>query len=95
MLTINELRDQFDLQGEIMVESFNEVGEDEQVHYSGEAELLPANSPFANAEIKFMYASQRVHYREMSGRHSARLAAAAPVHIPLMVIEIERSIDDE
>lgn len=90
MLTINELRDQFDLQGEIMVESFNEMGEDEQVHYSGDAELLPANSPFANAEIKFMYASQRVHYREMSGRHSASLAAAAPVHIPLMVIEIER-----
>lgn len=95
MLTINELRDQFDLQGEIMVESFNEMGEDEQVHYSGEAELLPANSPFANAEIKFMYASQRVHYREMSRRHSASFGAAAPVHIPLMVIEIERRIDDE
>lgn len=92
MLTINELRDQFELQGEIMVESFDETGEDEQVHYSGEAELFPANSPFANAEIKFMYASQRVHYREMSGRHSARLAAAAPVHIPIMVIEIERRI---
>lgn len=90
MLTINELRDQFELQGEIMVESFDETGEDEQVHYSGEAELFPANSPFANAKIKFMYASQRVHYREMSGRHSAMLAAAAPVHIPIMVIEIER-----
>lgn len=92
MLTINELRDQFDLQGEIEVKSFDEMGEDEQVHYSGSAESLPSDSPFANTEIKFMYASQRVHYREMCvcGRYTARLAKAAPVHISLMVIEIER-----
>lgn len=91
MLTINDLRDQFDLQGEIVVKSFDENGEDEQEHYSGLAEGLSAGNPLADAEIKYMYASQRVHYRELSGRHSARMAAAAPAHIPFIVIEIERT----
>lgn len=91
MLTINDLRDQFDLQGEIMVKSFDDMGEDEQIHYHGEAEGLTAGNPLADAEIKYMYAAQRIHYREISGRRSAALAASAPAHIPFIVIEIERS----
>ena len=55
MLTINDLRDQFEIQGYIEVKSFNEMGEDEQIHYSGDAEQLDADNPIADAEIKFMY----------------------------------------
>lgn len=75
MLTINDLRDQFDLEGEIMVESFNEMDEDEQIHYIGRAESLPADNLEANSEIKFMYASE----------------ISDPEPKPIMVIEIERS----
>ena len=78
MLTINDLRDQFDLQGEIVVNSFDENGEDEQEHYSGLAEGLSAGNPLADAEIKFMYASE----------------ISDPEPKPIMVIEIERIINE-
>jgi hypothetical protein len=55
MLTINDLRDQFNLEGEIIVKSFDEMGEDEQTHFVGEADCLSAGNPLADKEIKFMY----------------------------------------
>ncbi len=55
MLTINDLRDQFEIQGYIEVKSFDDMGEDERTHFSGNAEELSAGEDIANKEILFMY----------------------------------------
>lgn len=81
MLTINELRDQFTLQGEIEVKSFNEMGEDEKIHYRGEAERLDAGSFIANTEVRFMYPAYYIEYSDVLNKELIN---------PIIIIEIER-----
>lgn len=75
MLTINELRDQFNLDGIIVVKSFDEYGENEQEHYKGSAENLSAGDPIADMEITYMYGSNEIVGGEL---------------MPVMVIEVKR-----
>lgn len=56
MLTINELRDQFTLQGEAIVKWVDPMGNDEEVYYEGQIEYFPVNHLAAELEIIYQYA---------------------------------------
>lgn len=56
MLTINDLSDQFELQGEAIVKWVDPDGNDEEIYFEGDIAEFPAGHPAANMEIIFQYA---------------------------------------
>lgn len=55
MLTINELRDQFEIQGEAIVKWVNPDGNDEEIYHEGDIAEFPAGHPAADMEIEYQY----------------------------------------
>lgn len=55
MLTINDLLDQFDIQGYVVIKNINPNG-DVEVIVGGDVRCLPESSPYRNRGIAYMYA---------------------------------------
>lgn len=55
MLTINDLLDQFDIQGYVVIRNIDPNGDVKDI-VGGDVRCLPENSPYRNREVAFMYA---------------------------------------
>lgn len=86
-MTIRDLYDQFELQGHIVIKSFDDSGENETEHYSDSADRLYTLSDtddewILDAEIKYMYPQYEYVQYEFSNYGKTIYA--------MIVIEIER-----
>lgn len=55
MITINDLLDQFDIQGYVVIRNITADGDVEDI-MGGDVRALPEDSPYRNREIAYMYA---------------------------------------
>lgn len=55
MLSINELRDQFEIQGEAIVKWVDPYGDDEEIYFEGDIGNFSADNPAAEMEIEYQY----------------------------------------
>jgi len=82
MLTINELRDQFELQGEALVKWVDPYGDDEEIYHDGDIADFSADHPAADMEIIFQYAiTKNVG------------TFASPVYVGVTVYEVKKADD--